>query len=116
MKRLRLTISDLLEALRIGGSPSLSSVEYAVMESNGNLSIIQKAQEKPLTLQIFLLQSHLNPCRSLDQRRELLPSEPASLRMDGTHDGQRAFWHAASPVAVEVFSRSVMNRVAFTYS
>ena len=49
MKRLRLTISDLLEALRIGGSPSLSSVEYAVMESNGNLSIIQKAQEKPLT-------------------------------------------------------------------
>ena len=49
MKRLRLTISDLLEALRIGGTPSLSSVEYAVMESNGNLSIIQKAQEKPLT-------------------------------------------------------------------
>ena len=44
-----LSISDLLEALRIGGSPSLSSVEYAVMESNGNLSIIQKAQEKPLT-------------------------------------------------------------------
>ena len=49
MKRLRLTLSDLLEALRIGNCPSLSSVEYAVMESNGNLSIIQKAADKPLT-------------------------------------------------------------------
>lgn len=49
MKRLRLTLSDLLEALRIGNCPSLSSVEYAVMESNGNLSIIQKAEDKPLT-------------------------------------------------------------------
>lgn len=49
MKRLRLTLSDLLEALRIGNCPSLSSVEYAVMESNGNLSIIQKADDKPLT-------------------------------------------------------------------
>ena len=49
MKRLRLTLSDLLEALRIGNCPSLSSVEYAIMESNGNLSIIQKADDKPLT-------------------------------------------------------------------
>lgn len=48
MKRLRLTISDLLEALRIGNCPSLASVDYAVMESNGNLSIIQKAEEQPL--------------------------------------------------------------------
>ncbi len=49
MKRLRLTLSDLLEALRIGNCPSLSSVAYAVMESNGSLSIIQKAEDKPLT-------------------------------------------------------------------
>ena len=48
MKRLRITISDLLEALRIGNCPSLASVDYAVMESNGNLSIIQKAEEQPL--------------------------------------------------------------------
>ena len=91
MKRLRLTISDLLEALRIGGSPSLSSVEYAVMESNGNLSIIQKAQEKPLTpADLSIAKSPESMPLVLISDGELLPSEPASLRMDGNSDGQRA--------------------------
>lgn len=49
LKNLRISINDLMEQLRIGNAPSLSDVEYAVMESNGELSIIPKADKKPLT-------------------------------------------------------------------
>ena len=49
LKKLRITINDLMEQLRLGNSPSISEVEYAVMESNGDLSIIQKTDCKPIT-------------------------------------------------------------------
>ena len=49
LKSLRITINDLMEQLRIGSASSISEVEYAIMESNGDLSIIQKAENKPLT-------------------------------------------------------------------
>lgn len=49
LKSLRISINDLMEQLRIGNAPSLADVEYAVMESNGELSIIPKADKKPLT-------------------------------------------------------------------
>ena len=52
MRRLRITINDLFEQLRIGNCPSLSDVEYAVMESNGELSIIQKSDLEKLPLVI----------------------------------------------------------------
>ncbi len=50
MKALRISINDLMEQLRIGNSPSIADVDYAVMESNGELSIIPKPGEKPLTI------------------------------------------------------------------
>lgn len=49
MRKQRITINDLMEQLRIGSAASISEVEYAIMESNGALSIIQKAGNKPLT-------------------------------------------------------------------
>lgn len=49
LRSLRISINDLLEQLRIGGSAAISDVEYAVMESNGDLSIILKPEKKPLT-------------------------------------------------------------------
>lgn len=49
LKRLRININDLTEQLRIKNSPSLSDVAYAVMESNGDLSVILKPEKKPLT-------------------------------------------------------------------
>lgn len=49
LKALRISLNDLMEQLRIGNAPSLSEVEYAVMESNGELSVIPKADKKPLT-------------------------------------------------------------------
>ncbi len=50
LKNLRITLNDLMEQLRIKNVSSLSDVEYAIMESNGELSVIQKAGKKPLTV------------------------------------------------------------------
>lgn len=49
LKSLRITINDLMEQLRLGGSASISDVDFAIMESNGDLSIIPKPENKPIT-------------------------------------------------------------------
>lgn len=49
LKKLRISLNDLLEQLRLGSSPSIADVDYAVLESNGGLSIIPKSGKKPLT-------------------------------------------------------------------
>ena len=49
LKALRISINDLMEQLRLGNSPSIADVDYAVMESNGDLSIILKADKQPAT-------------------------------------------------------------------
>ena len=53
MKRLRITINDLFEQLRIGNCPSLFDVEYAIMESNGELSIITTSQQTRLPMVVI---------------------------------------------------------------
>ena len=49
LKKLRITSTDLLEQLRLANCPSLRDVEYAIMEANGQLTVIPKADQKPLT-------------------------------------------------------------------
>lgn len=49
LKKLRITSTDLLEQLRLANCPSLSDVKYAIMEANGQLTVIPKAEQKPLT-------------------------------------------------------------------
>lgn len=43
------TLNDLLEQLRIDNTPNIADVEYAILETNGQLSIIPKTNKKPLT-------------------------------------------------------------------
>lgn len=43
-----ININDLLEQLRIKGYPSIADVEYAIMETNGKLSVIPKSQKRPV--------------------------------------------------------------------
>lgn len=50
LSALRITLNDLMEQLRIQNIPVLSDVEYAIMESNGELSVIPKADKKPVTV------------------------------------------------------------------
>lgn len=50
LERLRITVNELFEQLRIGNCPSLSDVEYAVMEDNGALSIIKTSDHEQLPI------------------------------------------------------------------
>ncbi len=49
LRRELYTLNDLLEQLRINNFPDISSVEYAILETNGQLSVIPKSQKRPLT-------------------------------------------------------------------
>lgn len=49
MRRLRFTLDDLMEELRISGYMSVSEVAVAVAETNGKLSIFPTSENKPVT-------------------------------------------------------------------
>ena len=49
MRRNRFTMDELLGELRVQGIMDLRSVKYAILETNGQLSILPTATEQPLT-------------------------------------------------------------------
>lgn len=49
LKRNRLTIDELLEELRIQGYTDINTVKFALLETNGQLSVLPMASEKPVT-------------------------------------------------------------------
>jgi len=48
MRRLRYNINDLLEQLRLKDVTNISDVEYAILETGGQLSVILKSQKRPV--------------------------------------------------------------------
>lgn len=48
MREARVTIDDIMEVMRNVGVSTLSEVEYAVLETNGQLSIIQSESKRPI--------------------------------------------------------------------
>lgn len=49
MKKLRFTIHDLTEQLRLNGIFSIDDVKYAIVETNGELSVMPKSRKSPPT-------------------------------------------------------------------
>ncbi len=49
LKNLRFSVDDLMEQLRISGIFDLDEVLFAIVETTGNVSIMQKHQNRPLT-------------------------------------------------------------------
>ncbi|MBE7055601.1 MAG: DUF421 domain-containing protein [Ruminococcaceae bacterium] len=52
MKRLtslRICIDDVMEQLRLAGYSSISQIDSAIIETNGQLSVVPKEEERPLT-------------------------------------------------------------------
>lgn len=45
MKKLRYNIDDLYEQIRLEGVDNIKDVEFAILESNGSLSVIKKGEE-----------------------------------------------------------------------
>lgn len=48
LTKLRFTIDDLLEKLRLKNFHSITDVEYAILETNGDLSVIPKSVKRPV--------------------------------------------------------------------
>ena len=53
MRSARFNLDDLLTELRLNSIPDISDVEFAILESNGRLSIIPKSQARPVTPKDF---------------------------------------------------------------
>ncbi|MDX9871092.1 MAG: DUF421 domain-containing protein [Clostridia bacterium] len=70
LRRLRMNLNDLLEQLRVNNFPNIAEIDYAVLETNGDLSIIPKAPFRPVTVQDL----NLNPPN---------PGLPLTLIIDG---------------------------------
>ena len=49
LRRTRMTLDEVLEELRLQGYTDLAAVRYAVLETNGQLSVLPYAQKKPPT-------------------------------------------------------------------
>lgn len=49
LRKNRLTVDELMEELRIQGCPDFRDVKFAVLETNGMLSVIPYASQKPVT-------------------------------------------------------------------
>ena len=49
MEKQRFSVTDLMEAVRNEGIPSLSDVDFVIMETNGNISVIQSSEARPYT-------------------------------------------------------------------
>ena len=65
LRRLRFNLNDLQEQLRISNTPNIRDVEVAVLETNGQLSIIPKKDARTVTvrdLKIKDAQSEQIPC------------------------------------------------------
>lgn len=50
MKKVKFDLNDLLEECRINGYFDISEIEYAIMETNGTVSILPKGDYKPITM------------------------------------------------------------------
>lgn len=53
MKHNRFTVDELMQELRNNGLANASTVEYAILETNGKLNIILKAEAQPVTPQLM---------------------------------------------------------------
>jgi len=56
LKNQRFNINDLMEELRLQGYYDLENIEYAILETSGQLSIIPKTEESPVTKKDLSLQ------------------------------------------------------------
>lgn len=57
LKKNRYSLTDLLEELRIKNVPNIADVEFAVLETNGQVSVFPKSQNRPTIPKDFMLKT-----------------------------------------------------------
>lgn len=115
MERLRITINDLFEQMRLENCPSLSDVEYAVMESNGQLSVISKQQQEKMPM--IIISDGVIYENNLQKAGIDYDTLMCMLEAKGTpdphqvfvafYDGNRLFHVYPRPLSKQDFSREV---------
>ncbi|HHY05785.1 MAG TPA: DUF421 domain-containing protein, partial [Clostridia bacterium] len=48
LRRLRINLNDLLEQLRVKNFTNIADIDYAILETNGQMSVIPKGTSRPL--------------------------------------------------------------------
>lgn len=51
MEKQRFSVNDLMEIVRNNGTSSLSDVDYIIVETNGNVSVLMKGEQKGVTVE-----------------------------------------------------------------
>lgn len=57
LQRLRYNLSDLMEQLRAKNIPNVADVEFAILETSGQLSVVPKSQKRPVIPEDFQLKT-----------------------------------------------------------
>lgn len=57
MRKVKFDLNDLLEECRINGYFDISEIEYAIMETNGTVSILPKGEYKPIVMKDMKLKA-----------------------------------------------------------
>ena len=83
MARNRLTVDELLEELRCKGYADPAAIRYAILETNGQLSVLPYAAQKPPTAQqMALFVAETDPPRVLVSDGEILEGNLRALGRD----------------------------------
>ena len=90
MRRNRFTIDELVGELRVQGVTDLTSVQYAILETNGQLSLLLKTASQPLTAEALGL-----PVREETTLPVLLINDGRLLRENFEKLGLDGAWLAA---------------------
>lgn len=98
LQRLRININDLVEQVREKDYVSLTDVEFAILETNGELSIIPKANKRPVTIEDLNIKATYE-------------SMPVSLIIDGhvNHYNLKIAQHDENWLLEQLKSRSIDN-------
>lgn len=100
MKKMRLTVDDLIEGLRLKDVFDISEVDYAYIETNGQLSVKLKDEKEPIKAEAFgkssdgggipfvlisdgrLISESLGQCGLTEEKLDLILEEKGLIRND----------------------------------
>lgn len=85
MRKVKLDINDLLEECRVNGYFDISEIEYALMEANGNVSILPKGEYLPVTIKDMKLKVQKQGlCANLIIDGKIMPNNLKNIKKDET--------------------------------
>lgn len=79
---LRFSIDDLFEQLRSSGYMSVAEVAYAILETNGQLSVVPSAENRPVTVKDFNFTSEATLPRNIIKDGELDENNLSAIGRD----------------------------------